>query len=78
VANGISADRHLAADLEEIMQQLGYRPADPPGRLDSRTLRQMTHWEAARNPTECHKPIGPRVRLGPWPVASGWSVEGSR
>ena len=28
VANGISANRYLAADLEETMQQLGYRPAD--------------------------------------------------
>jgi hypothetical protein len=28
VADGISADRYLAADLEEMMQQLGYRPAD--------------------------------------------------
>ncbi len=28
VANGVSANRYLAADLEETMQQLGYRPAD--------------------------------------------------
>ena len=27
-ANRISANRYLAADLEETMQQLGYRPAD--------------------------------------------------
>jgi hypothetical protein len=28
VANGISANRYRRADLEETMQQLGYRPAD--------------------------------------------------
>jgi uronate dehydrogenase len=28
VANGISANRYLAAELEETTQQLGYHPAD--------------------------------------------------
>jgi hypothetical protein len=28
VANGISANRYRRADLEETMQQLGYRPVD--------------------------------------------------
>jgi len=28
VANGISANRYVAAEREETTQQLGYRPAD--------------------------------------------------
>jgi hypothetical protein len=35
VANGISANRHRRADLEETMAQLGYRPVDDASQAPS-------------------------------------------
>jgi hypothetical protein len=35
VANGISANRHHRADLEETMAQLGYRPVDDASQAPS-------------------------------------------